>query len=89
MSDSLREVDYIDKVCAVIADVMDLAADQVSPDQDLFVDLGVESLSLVSIYVFLKRYMGTPEPVDKEHYQALNTPRLIAQYVAAHATSVS
>lgn len=80
---------YIDKVCAVIADVMDLPADLVGPDQDLFVDLGVESLSLVSIFVFLKRYMGTPEPVDKEHYQSLNTPRLIARYVSTHAKPAS
>jgi acyl carrier protein len=49
------------------------------------VDLGVESLSLVAIFVELKRHLGTPEPADSEQYRSLHTPRLIATYVAEQA----
>ncbi len=69
------------KVIGVIAEVMEIAAADIGPNDNLYRDWGVDSLATVAIFVELKRSCGTPEPSTEDEYQRLSTPTLLAEYV--------
>lgn len=68
-------------VCFHIADLLECSSDDIYPDDNVFTELGMDSLSILSLYISLKKTFRIPEPASPEEYQLLSTPRLIASYV--------
>ena len=76
--------DCLSQVLRIIAEALELNSDDVDVDKNIYVDLGVDSLAVVALFVELKRSFGTPEPESSEEYQQLSTARLITSYVWKH-----
>lgn len=73
-----------DAVRVIVADAADLPPGRIGLDDNLFTELGVDSLGTVAIYVDLSYRFGLPEPVDEESFRALDTLRKLVERVRAH-----
>ncbi len=69
------------QVCCHISELLECAQDEIRPDDNLFTELGMDSLSILSLFIGLKRTFRVAEPASPEEYQLLSTPRKVARYV--------
>ena len=53
------------RVHMIVAEAMDLETEEIGADQDLFEDLGLDSIGIVMIYVEFSVIFGIPEPPDE------------------------
>lgn len=75
-------------VQAIVAREADCPLDKVRPDDDIYTEIGVRSLETIAIFIELSGKFGVPEPMSKDQFLSLNTPRKIAQYVRRTPASV-
>ena len=75
--------DLEDMVREFVADAADICVADVGLDDDLYNDLGVDSLGSAMIFIYLIDTFGVQEPQSDEEYAKLNTPRKLADYVLA------
>lgn len=60
MSDSI-----LDQITAIIAEQLDVATDEVSPEKSFTDDLGADSLAIVELVLALEEQFGIKIPDDK------------------------
>lgn len=70
-----------------VADAADCDIAKVSPDSDIYNELGVDSLGAMAIFIDMAFEFGAPEPGNQFDFAAVNTPRKLLQYVNATQTS--
>ena len=75
----------VGQICSIIADVMEIDVVSVGPDANIYTELGVDSLAILSVFVGIKRIFGVPEPENASEFPALHSARLIAEYVLRHS----
>ncbi|SIT03455.1 acyl carrier protein [Roseivivax lentus] len=80
---SIESDDIQTRVIAAIADAADLEPARIELDDDIFVDLGVDSLGAVTVFVLLADDFGVREPTDEDEIRGLNTARKLADFVRA------
>ncbi|MER8512912.1 acyl carrier protein [Mesorhizobium sp. M1060] len=73
-------------IIGFVADAADCEIATVSPDSDIYNELGVDSLGAMAIFIDMAFEFSAPEPPEQFDFAAVNTPRKLLDYVnAAHA----
>lgn len=83
----MADSDFVEeRVREFVADAADLPVADVGIDDNLYEDLGVDSLGAMSIFVDLSYEFGIAEPKSEEVEQ-VDTPRKLVAFVLAPALS--
>ncbi|TGQ28188.1 MULTISPECIES: phosphopantetheine-binding protein [unclassified Mesorhizobium] len=69
-----------------VADAADCDASVVTPDTDIYLELGVDSLGAMAIFIDMAFELSAPEPPQDFDFAAVNTPRKLLAYVTAVRT---
>ena len=72
-------MDVLEKVTAVVAEVLELEPAEVGPDANLIEDLGMDSVLAIDVATALEKHYKIKVP--DEQMEALTTPRAIAGIV--------
>ncbi len=72
------------RIAAFVADAADVPLTQVTPDCDIYADLGIDSLGAMAIFVDISYEFGAPEPPDDFDFKSCTTPIALAAYVRAN-----
>jgi acyl carrier protein len=72
-------MDVLEKVTAVVAEVLELEPAEVGPDAQLIEDLGMDSVLAIDVATALEKHYKIKVP--DEQMEALTTPRAIAGIV--------
>jgi acyl carrier protein len=71
----------LDRIRAFIAEAADIPVSLITPDSDIYVELGVDSLGGACIFIDISYEFGIPEPKAETDFAELNTARKILGYV--------
>jgi acyl carrier protein len=74
-------MDILEKVTAVVAEVLELEEADVAPDANLIEDLGMDSVLAIDVATALEKHYRIKVP--DEQMEALTTPRAIATIVGS------
>ena len=69
------------KISEFIADAADVPPERIGLNDNLYKDLGVDSLGSAMLFVDLAYEFSVPEPKNKEEYIRLDTPQKLIDYV--------
>jgi len=71
----------LERILRFIADAADKPVTTVTPDLDIYGELGVDSLGGACIFIDISYEFGIPEPKAETDFAELNTARKILGYV--------
>jgi acyl carrier protein len=74
------------KVREFVADAADLPLERVGLEDNLYTDLGIDSLASIAIFVELMSEFGVPEPGSDSEYAELDTAKKLVNYVMENAS---
>ena len=81
---TLSDADIEGHVRTFVADAADCDVAEVGCDTNIYVDLGVDSLGIVAIFIDVSYTFGVPEPAIEEDYKRLETVAKIVSYIRLH-----
>jgi acyl carrier protein/3-hydroxymyristoyl/3-hydroxydecanoyl-(acyl carrier protein) dehydratase len=77
------DLTLLNRIRAFVADAADCPIDSVGPDDDLYLELKVDSLGAAAIFIDIAYEFRIPEPTEVASFALLNTPSKIVVYVKA------
>jgi acyl carrier protein len=75
------DVDLIRRITEFVAEAADISPNEIEPDDDLFSQVGIDSLGIVMVYVEISMAFGTPEPAPDADLKNINTVSKLAAFV--------
>lgn len=78
---TLGREEILAEVRRIVSEVAEVDADEVLPDQNIFTELGVDSLDAVAIFLDLHKRFGTSRPRERAVIEPLSTVNKLVDFV--------
>jgi 3-hydroxymyristoyl/3-hydroxydecanoyl-(acyl carrier protein) dehydratase/acyl carrier protein len=79
------DLSLLNRIREFVADAADIPLERVGPDDDIYLDLAVDSLGAAAIFIDIAYHFNIPEPQERDEFVLLNTPSKIVLFVKRSA----